>query len=141
MDTRRVRNVLGIAVGVLLVAGFGLGRVLGGVTGSGPASTCEDPVAWHMAGQLVGEAGAVEGPVSAVSHEPDVGGAPTFINLGNAHPEQDRFDVVVYEDVRDRFETPPEELEGARVCVRGQIRDRDGVPQIVLDAPGLLSRR
>jgi hypothetical protein len=141
MDSRRLRTILGIVVGVLLVAGFGLGRVLGGVTGDGPVSTCDDPLSWDAASGFLGEHAAVAGPVAAVSHEPGVGGAPTFVNLGNAHPDADRFDVVIYDTVRQRFEQPPEALEGADVCVRGQVRDRDGVPQIVLDAPSLLSER
>ena len=124
---------------MLLFIGFGVGRLLGGVP-EGPAWTCDDPLAWDRAHQAVGERAAIVGPVVAATHEPELGGGPTFLNLGNPHPEEPRFDVVIYEDVRERFEQPPEQaLEGAEVCVQGRVRDRDGVPQIVLDGPAFLT--
>jgi hypothetical protein len=141
---RRVRTIAGVGAAIVLVVAFGASRLLGGMDGlsSGPASTCEDPVAWDEAAEVVGEHAAVEGPVTAASFEPDVGGGPTFLNLGAAHPETPRFDVVIYEDLRDGFDGPPEEVfEGVRVCAQGRVDERDGVPQIVLDAPGLLERR
>jgi hypothetical protein len=131
----------GIAVGVVLVVGVGLSRI-GGVGGLGgePAPTCADPVAWDDAAALVGDRAAVAGPVAAVAYEPEVGGAPTFVNLGNPYPQTPRFDVVVYEDVRVRFDARLEDaLDGRRICVQGEVRDRDGVPQIVLDAPAFLT--
>lgn len=143
MDKRGWQNAVGIAVAVLFVIGFGLSRVIGGAgTGDGPAATCDDPVTWQQAGDLDGRATAIVGPVVRVSHEPEVGGGPTFLNLGNPHPDPDRFDVVIYEDVRDRFDRPPEDLfDGREICVLGRVRDRDGVPQIILDNPGWISTR
>lgn len=142
MESRRVRTIVGLGVAVLLFVGFGVGRLFGGVnpfTGDA-APTCEDPLPWDRASQAVGQPAAVAGPVAAATHELDVGGAPTFLNLGNPHPEEPRFDIVIYEDVRERFDTPPEQaFEGEEVCVQGQVRDRDGVPQIVLDGPAFLS--
>jgi hypothetical protein len=71
-----------------------------------------------------------------------VGGGPTFLNLGNPHPDPDRFDVVIYEDVRPAFDQPPEEaFAGAEVCVEGRVRDREGVPQIVLRGPAFIEHR
>ncbi|GEM_PF-3205234 len=138
MEERRRGNLVGIVLGVLLVVGFGLSRVLGGVMGE-PGPTCDDPVLWEDAAGEVGRSSAIVGPVVAASFEPDVGGAPTFLNLGNEHPDPDRFDVVIYEEVRERFATAPEEeLVGEYVCVLGEVRDRDGVPQIVLNGPGWL---
>ncbi len=140
MGSRRARTIVGLGVAVLLFVGFGVGRLLGGVP-EGPAWTCDEPLAWDRAGQAVGQAAAVVGPVAAASHEPDLGGGPTFLNLGNPHPEEPRFDVVIYEEARERFEEPPEALEGRRVCVQGQVRERDGVAQIVLDGPAFLTPR
>ena len=142
MDSRRARTILGLGVAVLLFVGFGVGRLFGGVgtVTDGPRWTCDDPLAWDRAEMAVGEAAAVVGPVVAAAHEPELGGGPTFLNLGNPHPEEPRFDVVIYDDVRDRFDTPPETaFEGLEVCVQGQVRDRDGVPQIILDGPAFLS--
>lgn len=137
----RVRTILGIGVAVVLVVGFGLSRVLGG-TGTSQVATCDDPVAWHSAGEVVGSVAAVAGPVAAASYAPDVGGGPTFVNLGNAHPDPDRFDVVIYEDLRPAFDQPPERaFLGTEICVEGRVRDRDGVPQIVLQGPAFVQER
>lgn len=130
---RRLADAAGIGFAVLLVAGFGLSRVWGDA--GAPAATCADPVAWQEAGDLVGQPAAVTGPVADATYAPEVGGAPTFLNLGNPHPDANRFDVVVYDDVRDEFAEPPEQaFAGARVCVTGTVRERDGVPQVVLDS-------
>ena len=135
MDRRRLGNIAGVALAVVLVVGFGLGRVIGGVPG-GAVSSCADPTPWHGASSVVGEQAAVAGPVASVSHEPQLGGGPTFVNLGAPHPDPERFDVVVYEDVRDAFDTPPEVLlEGREVCAQGRVRERDGVPQMILERP------
>lgn len=142
MDSRRVRSVVGIALGVVLVVGFGLSRIVGGGGfGGDPAATCDDPVTWDQAGEVVGQVSAIIGPVAAATTAEEVGGAPTFLNLGTAHPAPERFDVVIYEDVRERFEVSPEALQGRDVCVRGEVRERDGVPQIVLRGPGWLSEQ
>ena len=144
MESRRARTIVGLGVAVLLFVGFGVGRLFGGTNpfANGAAPTCEEPLSWDRAGQAVGQVAAIVGPVVAASHQPDVGGGPTFLNLGNPHPEEPRFDVVIYEDVRERFDTAPEQaFEGTEVCVQGRIRDRDGVPQIVLDGPAFLSPR
>ena len=137
---RRLANVLGVALGVVLVLGFGLGRVVGG--GPDPAATCDDPVVWHEAEAHIGQDAAVVGPVAAVRTVEEVGGAPTFVNLGSAHPDPGRFDIVIYADVRSEFDASPEELFGDReVCVVGHVRERDGVAQIVLDAAWSIEAR
>ncbi len=118
-----------IAVAAVAVA---LARVLGDVGGG--AASCADPTPWREAAALEGASAAVVGQVAAATYAPDVGGEPTFVNLGNPHPDPDRFDVVVYADARDGFDVPPEEaLPGETICVVGEIRLRDGVPQIVVD--------
>ena len=138
MDRRRLGNIAGIALAIVLLVGFGLGRVIGGVPDP-PASDCDDPIPWHAADGVEGEQAAVAGPVAAVSHEPEVGGSPTFVNLGAPHPDPDRFDIVIYEEVREGFDRPLEELlPGEDVCVQGRVRDRDGVAQIVIELPASL---
>ena len=144
MDERRVRNVVGVVLGVLLVVGFGASRLLGGLPDGGGSAPpgCDDAVAWDDAAQVVGQQAAIIGPVASANHEPDVGGAPTFVNLGGVHPDPERFDVVIYEDRREAFDPPPEEaLAGAEVCVRGEVDERDGVPQIVLERREWLTER
>ncbi|QBI20947.1 hypothetical protein ER308_16115 [Egibacter rhizosphaerae] len=140
---RRWGNIAGIALGVVLVIGVGFGRIGGTLPIGGdtdPRASCDDPVAWDAVdGHEVGTEVAVEGPVEAASTEPDLGGAPTFLNLGNAYPDEPRFDVVVYESEREGLGFDPEQaLPGERICAVGELDERDGVPQIVLPAPGSL---
>jgi hypothetical protein len=143
MDRDRLRTVAGIALAVFVVVVFGLSRIggLGGL-GDAPAATCEDPLAADATSLRAGQVTAVTGVVARVSYEPEVGGAPTFVNLGESYPHPDRFDVVVYEDVTDRFGVGPDPAwEGRELCVRGQLRERDGVLQIVLSDPAEIELR
>lgn len=121
-----------VGVGVLAVAAA---RVAGELGGGGPPVRCDEPVAWDRAAQAVGQSAAVVGPVAEVTRAADVGGQPTFLNLGAPHPEQPRFDVVVYDDIAARFEEPLTGLTGETVCAIGEVRERDGVPQTIIDAP------
>lgn len=141
-DTRRRRraNIVGVVIGAFLVIGVGVGRMggtlpLGGE--GGERASCDDPLAWdEVSVELTGDEVAVEGPVAAATTEPEVGGAPTFVNLGNPYPDQPRFDVVIYEDVRAGLDDDPEEaLPGEVVCAAGELDVRDGVPQIVVPSP------
>ena len=144
MDQRRVRTIVGVALGVLLVIGFGASRLLAGLPadGGGGPPPCDEAIAWDDTDGVVGRSAAVVGPVADAAFAPDVGGEPTFLNLGAAHPDPDRFDIVVYADVREGFADRLEErFVGRTVCVRGEVREREGVPQIVLDHPSLLTER
>ncbi len=136
---RTLRTVLIGAVLVIAVVAIGLGRTL--TEPPGDPVDCDDPVAWDQADARVGESAAVEGPVAEVTWAQDVGGAPTFLNLGAPHPDEPRFDVVVYEETREAFDEPLEDLEGELVCAVGSVEQRDGVPQIVLGAPPQLVRQ
>lgn len=135
-----VRVLRGVAIGLgalILGAGLAFSRIPGGpaVLFSDDRPTCEDPTPWDEARQAAGGTAAVAGPVAHATYEPDVEGEPTFVNLGRAYPEPERFDVVIFPDVRDQWEAPPEEaVSGERVCVRGLVNVRDGVAQIVLEA-------
>lgn len=122
--------------GVLAIA---VARLFGELGGSGPPVRCDEPIAWDEAAEAVGRSAAVVGPAVAVTRAEDVGGQPTFINLGAPHPEQPRFDVVVYDDVATRFDEPLASLAGETVCAVGEVRGRDGVPQTIIDAPPQLT--
>lgn len=121
-----------VGVGVLAVAAA---RVAGELGDRAPPARCEEPIPWDQAADSVGRSAAVVGPVAEVTRAADVGGQPTFINLGAAHPERPRFDVVVYDDVAARFEEPLTGLAGETVCAIGEVGQRDGVPQTIIDAP------
>ena len=135
---RTLRTVLIGAVLVIAVVAIGLGRTL--TEPPGDPVDCDDPVAWDQADARVGESAAVEGPVAEVTWAQDVGGAPTFLNLGAPHPDEPRFDVVVYADVREAIAFDLHALEGEGVCAAGTIGQRDGVAQIVVAHPAGLER-
>jgi hypothetical protein len=138
MIRQRVLTFLGVVLAVLVGVGFGLSRTIGGVPDA-PVATCDDPLDWRQGGEVVGARAAVAGEVVAGTHASDVAGSPTFLNLGSPHPDPARFDVVIYPEVRERFDTPPEDaFTGRRVCVQGEVRERDGVPQIILDNRAML---
>ncbi len=143
MDRDRLRTFAGIGLAIVVVVAFGLARI-GGVGGLGgaPAPTCEDPVAADASSLRAGQVTAVTGVVARVAFEPEVGGAPTFINLNEPHPDPGRFDVVVYEDVTERFDVRPDaSWEGREMCVRGRLRVRDDVFQIVIAHPAEIELR
>lgn len=132
--SRRRGVAVAVAAAVLAVV-FAAGRVLTGGIDPDPPD-CADPVAWTDAAAHEGDRAAVVGPVAGATHAPDVGGEPTFLNLGNPHPDPERFDVVIYRELRDAFDPPPEvRFADHDVCVVGRVRVRDGVPQIILDRP------
>ena len=63
---------------------------------------------------------------------------PTFLNLGEAYPNQ-LLTVVIWEDVRKSLGYKPEEkLMDKKVCVTGKIEEFRGKPQIVLHQPAQL---
>ncbi|MBS1603589.1 MAG: DNA-binding protein [Bacteroidetes bacterium] len=63
---------------------------------------------------------------------------PTFLNLGEAYPNQ-LLTIVIWEDVRQRLGYKPEEkLLDKKVCVTGKIEEFRGKPQIVLHQPAQL---
>ncbi|MGM0819005.1 MAG: hypothetical protein ACQETV_06390 [Actinomycetota bacterium] len=137
---QRWRTITGVALGLLLVASVALSRLGAGVGPDDVVATCEDPLSWTQAGDHVGARGAVAGPVAAVSTPEDVGGEPAFLNLGAAHPDEPRFDVVVYADLREEIALDLDGLEGEVVCAAGVIGSRDGVAQIVVAHPAGLER-
>lgn len=63
---------------------------------------------------------------------------PTFLNLGEAYPNQ-LLTVVIWEDVRKSLGYKPEEkLMDKKVCVTGKIEEYRGKPQIILHQPAQL---
>lgn len=125
-----------VGLGVLVIA---VARLFGGLGGGPQPVRCDEPVGWDAAAEAVGRSAAVVGPAVAVTRADDVGGQPTFINLGAPHPEEPRFDVVVYDDVATQFDEPLADLAGETVCAVGEVRERDGVPQTVIDSPPQLT--
>lgn len=84
----------------------------------------------------VGETAEVCGTVTDVSYVPRIGGAPTFVNLGEAYPAQ-AFTAVIWGEQRHHWgNTPPEQrYRSQSICVRGTIEMHEGTPQIEVRHP------
>lgn len=88
----------------------------------------------------IGETRQVCGNVGGVMWAKKSKGKPTFVNLGRPFPDAP-FTIIIWENVRARFEQPPELLyTGGRLCVQGLIGEHRGMPQIVLQDPAQITR-
>lgn len=97
------------------------------------------PLLPQEAAAHAGERRMVCGNVGNVTWASKSRGRPTFINLGRPWPDA-VFTIVIWEDVRARFEKPPEVLFPAgRLCVTGDIGLRNGTAQIVVRDPEQIS--
>lgn len=99
----------------------------------------EEPSVTVSAAEAEAHAGkAVEvcGTVTDVSYVTRIVGAPTFVNLGEAYPDQ-AFTAVIWGDQRHRWgNSPPEKrYRGQSICVRGTIEMHEGTPQIEVRHP------
>lgn len=91
------------------------------------------------ADEHLGEAARVCGTVVDAAHVPGIGGAPTFLNFEEPHPDA-AFTVVIWNEARARFDVAPEAaFRGRRICVSGRIREHEGRPQIVLEDPSQIT--
>jgi hypothetical protein len=97
---------------------------------------CQRAVTWREAEDHIGQRRNVVGPVKSTFYARGSRGRPTFLNLGRAFPNPDRFTVVIWGRNRGRFPEPPEDLyRGEYICVRGLIRLFEGVPQTFANGP------
>src|SRR5690348_7100089 len=78
----------------------------------------------------VGESAAVCGTVESTHWARSSRGSPTFINLDKAYPNQ-IFTVLIWGSDRPKFGDPERDYKGKHICIRGDIRDYKGVPEIV----------
>jgi hypothetical protein len=122
-----------LIVSALLAVGLFASRHIVGPFSGGKGSV--GPVAPDAAGEYVGQRAEVCGAVAEVVRVPDVGGKPTFVNLGGEHPDQ-AFTAVIWAEARRRWDTAPEELyRGRSICVTGIVERHEGTPQIVVSSP------
>jgi hypothetical protein len=117
---------------VLMVAGLILSRVYR------PESRDAEPdlrITAFDAAAHIGERAVVCGIVESADFRPDIGGEPTFLNLGRPHPDQP-FTVVIWGEDRGRWSVPPDQRYlTRRICVTGTIREHRGTPQIRVREP------
>lgn len=139
---RKPRWVGGV---LLLVAlAFLLARVIPGDGGGDEAPPVEADLPTHEAadaGDHVGQLARVCGTVESASWAREIGGRPTFLNLGRPYPDQ-LFTVVIWGEDRARFDAPPERRwAGRRICVAGRITTHEGTPRIVVRRPEQIGAR
>lgn len=92
------------------------------------------PISPADAGKYVGQRAQVCGIVASATHATGSRGQPTFLNLTKAHPNH-IFTAVIWGNDRDRFQDPPENLQGQRICVSGRVELYKGRPQIIVSSP------
>lgn len=129
-----------VAAVLMGVARLGSGLIDSGGSSSVPDPDCSSAIAWENSADFEGEMLTVQGPVVGAAHIENASGQPTFLNVGQDHPDPDRFTVVIWNDVRVQFDQRPEMLfSGQDICVSGEIAIHDdGSTQIVLDRPGAI---
>ena len=122
-----------LSVSAVLAVGLFASRHIVGPFSGGSAPV--GPVTTEAAAERVGQRAEVCGRVAEVVQARDIKGKPTFINLGDTHPEQP-FTALIWDGDRTKWDVAPEDLYGGRtICVTGTIRRHEGTPQVVVSAP------
>jgi hypothetical protein len=91
---------------------------------------------WRFAKFFDGKNLTVYGPVKSTNWATTSRGQPTFINVGNAYPDPNRFQVVIWVQYRSNFPGAPENIYSNKtVYVTGTIKLYEGVPEMVITSP------
>ncbi len=97
-----------------------------------------DQITASEAAKFIGQSKTVCGHVASTFYARSSRGAPTFINLDKAYPNQ-IFTVVIWQDDRYKFPGPPErEYKDKDVCVSGVIKVYRGVAEIIVKSPDMI---
>ena len=125
-----------------LSAGVVIGVVSCGVgdstssNGSNSSSLCQNAKPWASAAGQVGERVTITGPVEGTKFLSRSKGKPTYLNVGNAYPSNDRLVVLIWGSNRDAFPSAPEDAyDGVTVAVRGTVKVYEGLPEIAIASP------
>lgn len=99
-------------------------------------TTVSCDIQWDEAKYYIGEYKTVCGPVVDTHYASTSSGQPTFLNLGKAYPNLDRFTVVIWGDDRDNFPWSPEDYYYSKnIAVTGLIQEYEGSSQIFVSSP------
>ena len=82
----------------------------------------------------IGEYSKVCGVVASTHFANRSRGAPTFINLDRAYPDQ-VFTAVIWVEDRAKFGYPEQRFADREICVSGVIQMYRGIPEIILRSP------
>lgn len=107
-----------------------------------PGSSCRNPVDWREVGSYLGQRVSVVGPAVGTAVGENVQGRPTWINIGEPFPSENRLSLVIWQRNIGQFQSVLEwNLSGGqRVCATGEISEYRGVPQIELTYSSQLER-
>jgi hypothetical protein len=99
------------------------------------SATCNGAVSWQRARSLVCQRATVRGRIVDSYFARSSSGQPTFLNMGNAYPNSNRFTVVIWRENRSSFGgSPVTRFRGRTVCVTGLVQTYGGVPEIIARA-------
>lgn len=94
---------------------------------------CKGAVPWSQAKNYVGQQIQVKEQVLEYRYMPHINGQPTWINIGEKYPSNNRLALVVWGDDRENLKTVlSADLVGLQVCVTGIVSLFDQTPQIVV---------
>ncbi|NMC76967.1 MAG: hypothetical protein GYA60_06715 [Candidatus Methanofastidiosa archaeon] len=85
---------------------------------------------WDEAKYYVGERKKVCGEIKNIYYAKNSAGKPTFIDMGNPYPSNNRFRILIWEDYRDKFLDIILLGKGKIICISGFIEMYQGIPQI-----------
>ncbi|MDI6401095.1 hypothetical protein QLX67_03740 [Balneolaceae bacterium ANBcel3] len=126
------------AIAVVMLAGLILSRVIS------PSSGLRDPevrITPYEADIYDGRYVEVCGVVESADFVPQIGGEPTFLNMGGVYPNQ-VFTVIIWGEYRDQWSLPPDERYLSRdICVVGTVYMHRGIPQIRVTRPEQIRAR
>lgn len=92
------------------------------------------PIKWNkLTDNMFGEPVAIKGAVAKVS-QPQTNGNPTFIDIGEAYPSENRVSVVIWEEDIPRFDDVLD-LQGKEVVIKGELAHYEDISSIEVSFP------
>ncbi len=97
---------------------------------------CPDAIAWDQAKAHAGKRSTIRGPVVEAIYDRGASGQPTFLYLGRPNSTPGGVTVLIRDQYRWNFPSPPEQLYyGRTICVSGMVSMYQGNPQIEVRSP------
>ena len=95
----------------------------------------QTPIKLEEVNTHIGDSVKLQAEIYGIKYLSNAKGAPTFISLGAAYPNQ-LLTVVIWQDVREKMSfNPSEKYIGGMAVVTGKIELYKGKPQIVITNP------
>ncbi len=98
-----------------------------------------DAIDWSQAASYVGQTVTIIGPVAGTHYAATSNGRPTFLNIGNNHPNPSRLTILIWGEDRPNFPGAPESIyAGKTVLVTGKVEMYKGSPEMEISGPGAI---